>query len=79
MNALPTTAILFGNIIQARRKALGLSLYRVEQVSGIAESTLRAVEAGRHDVRLRTFIEVCHALKLNPTTVMRQLSAPRAE
>ena len=47
----------FGKIVQEERKRLGLSMYRLAQLSGVCSTTIRNIEAGiRSTERTKAFV-----------------------
>jgi len=60
--------------LSSARKAKKLSQAAVSQVLGCPQSYLSAVEHGKHDIRLTTFLELARLLDLEVALVPRALA-----
>ncbi len=52
------------------RKELGLSQYRVAQLTGLSRESIRLIESGRRFPSLRNFLLLCTALELDPAKAL---------
>jgi len=60
-----------GQIIRARRKALGMSQEMMSSLTGIAQPNLSNIERGKSDTSLATYLRLCALLGIDLMASMR--------
>lgn len=60
-----------GSIIARIAEQRGITLYRLEQMSGLARSTITAMsDSGGNNMRLNVLRRICAALSISPMTII---------
>ena len=63
-------AARLGSAIRTARQVNGLSLRKLQKITGVSFGHLSHVERGEYKVRLCTFIRICTALDMTPSLVL---------
>lgn len=64
---------VLGGYLRTARLSAGLSLREIESESGVARSEIQRLESGSQDFRLVSFLKLCAALGLPPSSVLDQV------
>jgi transcriptional regulator with XRE-family HTH domain len=60
----------FGKEVRRRREAAKLSVEKLAEAASLSPNFLRAVELGRSEPSLSSFIAICRALKVTPAEML---------
>lgn len=66
-----------GEVLGALRRQMDISLTKASEKSGITETELISVEAGRQEPDLGQFQKLCKALGFDPTSFLHDLKKER--
>lgn len=74
----PALLAAWGRALRDERNRQGLSQLEVASRAGIAQSTLSAIEAGKHPASVIGLVSICAALGHRPGRLLRWPAAPKA-
>ena len=63
-----------GQIIQRRRRGLGMTQTQLGEKIGVHHSTIACYENGFRGMTLDTFFQICDILHLDPNEIQKQIS-----
>jgi len=75
MNALARSPKQMGQIIQRRRKALGMSQTELASRTGVRQELISRIEGGHDGAKLSTICDLLAALRLEMTIAPRSKSS----
>lgn len=63
--------IALGEVIRARRKALGVSQEQLALLAGVDRAYVGGVERGEHNLTIMTLGQICEALQVKPSHLFK--------
>lgn len=67
--------VAVGEAIRVRRKELGVSQEQLALLAGIDRAYVGGVERGEHNLTVMTLAQLCAALKICPSTLLKSSKA----
>lgn len=68
-----------GNNLLAMRKRAGLTQAELAETAGLSDRTYADIERGNVNMRIGTFLRICHALHVTPDEILTQEEDSLAE